>query len=68
MKSSTARLWTTGSMALNHNYVEPNTCPWIDWQGDGIAAVALRNLGGFRKGQNEVIQIIGRGNAGNNKL
>ncbi len=56
--------------ALNHNYVgTEHLLLGLIRQGDGIAAVALRNLGvDLEKVRNEVIQIIGRGNAGNSQI
>ncbi len=55
---------------LNHNYVgTEHLLLGLIRQGDGIAAVALKNLGiDLEKVRNEVIKIIGRGEAGSNQI
>ncbi len=55
---------------LNHNYVgTEHLLLGLIRQGDGIAAVALKNLGiDLEKVRNEVIKIIGRGNSGNTQI
>ncbi|SJZ92324.1 ATP-dependent Clp protease ATP-binding subunit ClpC [Garciella nitratireducens DSM 15102] len=55
---------------LNHNYVgTEHILLGLIRQGDGVAAVALKNLGvDLEKARQEVIHIIGRGNSGTTQI
>ncbi|MCR1898714.1 ATP-dependent Clp protease ATP-binding subunit [Irregularibacter muris] len=56
--------------SLNHNYVgTEHLLLGLIRQGDGVAAVSLKNLGvDLEKVRNEIVKIIGTGDEGNSKI